>query len=340
MASGFSAAEGLGTSQLRRFFLPGLIAAVGLHHYLPPRLLHELGETYGLTSTVLLIGEVILFGLLISSATIPIFHLYEGFLLPWLTKPAKIWNEWRVDYLGEKLRKLYANKALDEISPRDYSKIVKIESVLSDFPIQQYGDSYIYEVERSTRLGNIIATYELYAERRYGIDGVFFWFHLAHLAPEVSRDDFQENAVLAESVLLASAAGALVALAAVCIQIGFIIGGLFPSITSIVVPASRTTVFVSMMFGLSVFFIFYLLSWTAHRAVGKSFCALVDLAMPAFQDWAMKAPIPLPEKLKTRAARLQRYLEILDLEQEAKESGEEDQATVEESPNPGPQADS
>lgn len=332
MATGLSTiAEGFGASQLRRFFLPGLIAAIGLHLHFPAKLLHNLEGPYAITSTVLFFIEVVLFGFLLTSAAVPIFHLYEGFLLPWLTKPARIWNERRVSSLQGKLYDLYSDGPLDDISSAKRQKIVMIEAFLSDFPIREQGESYIYEVERPTRLGNIIATYELYASRRYGVDGVFFWFHLVHLAPEVSRDDFQENSVFAESILLASAAGALVALVASLVMIGLAVGSMFPSIAVFEAPASVPTTWTSMMFGLAVFSICYRLSWPAHRAAGKSFCALVDLAMPAFQDWVSKAPVPPPNALKKRAKDIKGYLEILDVEPESEQS-----RVVKKSPNPTP----
>jgi hypothetical protein len=333
MATGLSAAEGLGTSQLRRFFLPGLIAAVGLHLYLPARLLHGLEGPYGVNSTVVFLVEVVLFGFLITSAIIPIFHLYEGFLLPWLTKPARFWNERKVFLLQEELHDLYANKSLDNMSSVEKEAIVKLEAFLSDFPVRQQDDSYTYEVERPTRLANIIATYELYTQRRYGVDGIFFWFHLVYLAPEASRDDFQENSVYAESVLLASAAGALVALVAGSVLVGLAVGNLFPRLAVFEISVSETTTAASMLFGLSAFAIFYRLSWPAHRALGKSFCALVDLTIPTFQDWASKAPAPPPDALKTRAQKLKRYLEVFDIESEPEDLPKESEKAVEKPSN-------
>lgn len=306
MAADLSAAEGLGTSQLRRFFLPGLIAAVGIHPHLPLGLLHELNSSYGMTSTIVFVAEVVLLGFLITSATVSIFQIYEGFSLAWLTRPARIWNEWRVSRLQTEVRKLYASSESD--------RVAELEVFLSDFPIQQEGDSYTYEVAQTTRLGNIIASYELYPERRYGIDGVFYWFHLVYLAPEVSREDYQENAVFAESVLLASAAGALVAVFAGSILVGHAAAALIPSLAIFDASASMSAAWASTVFGLAAFFLFYRLSWPAHRAVGRSFCALVDLSLPAFQDWVSKAPLPPSAALKKKAARLQRYLETLDLE--------------------------
>jgi len=334
MATGLSAAEGFGASQLRRFFLPGLISAIGLHTHFPAKLLHNLEGSYGITSTVLFLVEVVLFGFVITSAIVPIFHLFEGFLLPWLTKPAEIWNRWRVFNLQTELHELYGSKSLDDMSATERAKLVAIESILSDFPTKHQDGSYTYEVERPTRLGNIIATYELYAKRRYGVDGIFFWFHLVHLAPEVSREDFKENAVFAESVLLASAAGALVALVAGSIMVGLVVGNLFPWLVVFEISANKAATWASMIFGLVAFVIFYRLSWAAHRAAGKSFCALVDLAMPAFQDWATKALVPPPEALKKRAKEIKTYLEILDVEPESEQS-----KSVEKSPNPAPQAD-
>lgn len=318
-----NATEGLGVGQWRRILLPGFVASVGLHPFLSLALLQDLGELYGATSTALFAIEVVLLGLLITASIEPIFRIYEGFLLPWLTLPARLWNEHRVTNSQQRLQKLYGSDPKRwEFAAKD-ARVIEIEEFLDDFPVREEGGTYVYEVERTTRLGNIIATYELYPGRRYGVDGVFYWFHLAHLAPEASREDFQENATSAESIVLASAAGGLVALVAGSVLLGYGLGGLCPSLVLVEAPVSQASAWASLAFGLASCLIFYRMSWAAHRAVGRAFRALVDLAMPEFQAWVDKSPIPPPKTLERRAARMKKYLETLDPNGEQVGQGEE-----------------
>jgi hypothetical protein len=312
MSSILDVAEGLGSSQFRRFFLPGIIAAVGLHAYIPSYLSEYLKTQHAVTQPILLGVEVLLFGLLLSSAAVPIFYLYEGFLLSWLTVPARLWNERRVKKQQEKLEIIYQERDASALSPREIEGASSIEAFLSDFPtVPGDNETYVYKVERPTRLGNIIASYELYPETRYAIDGIFFWSHFLCLAPEVSRDDYKEKSAFAESLLLSSAAGALVAVAASTTLIAFALGSWLPDNMALNSPLELSTAWGLLAFGLTAFGVFYRLSWSAHRSAGRSFRGLVDLAMPAFREWLGKVETPPSPKFISEVGRVYTYLEVL-----------------------------
>src|SRR5262245_19679551 len=114
--TGLGASEGFGGSQLRRLFLPGLIAAAGLHAYFPARVLAGIGKSLELSQNLVFIVEVIIYGFLLSSGAKPIFYLYEGFLAPWLTSMAGAWNRRKVQRLQIELGRLYEQQKTD--SPR------------------------------------------------------------------------------------------------------------------------------------------------------------------------------------------------------------------------------
>ncbi len=300
-----SASEGFSASQLRRAFLPGLIAAIGLHAYLPATVATSLGRPFELNANVIFLIEVVLYGFLITSSATPIFYLYEGFSAAWLTRPARVWHEWKVARCQATLKHLYDHNAQESERAR------QIRSYLTDFPVKADDGGYTYEVERPTRIGNLIATFELYPERVYGVDGVYFWYHLTFLAPKESRDDVDEKTSSAESILLSSGAGAGVALIALSEIAGRALGRAFPVLALFPSLVSLRVAWESFALGAGAFMIFYRLSWSAYRALRDSFRTMVDLAMPTFQEWIEQAPTALPVDLAKKAETVTEYMSTL-----------------------------
>lgn len=311
--AGFNIEEGLDPTQLRRYFLPGLVAAVGLYKYFPPASFTLPG--FALGGVVVFVALLAGFGFLLTTTARPIFYLYEGFRLPILTRMAFAWNRRRVARWQNELNDLYGVGGPSAMSPEVRLRASKLNELLLDFPVQQTEDSYDYEVERPTRVGNIIASYELYPERRYGIDGVSYWFHLTGLAPDAVRDDFYEKAAQAESLLLSSAAGAGVSLVAGAVLGGRLIGKMFPSLALWEAPVGDGLAYVSLAFGLCAYALFYRLSWPAFREAGQSFRALVDLAMPEFKKWLHAVDLPFSPDLARKARATAIYAQTLDFDQ-------------------------
>jgi hypothetical protein len=316
MAS-LSASQGFDAGQIRRLFLGGLVAAAGLHPYIA-NVEAGLMRLYGLQGGVLLLIEVICFGLLLTSALRPIFFVYEGFRLRWLTWPARKWNEWRVSQAWTKLHRLFGTGTREQLSSRAQRKVDKIWSFLVDFPLSRDPGSDALE---ATRLGNIIASYELYPESRYGVEAVAFWFHLVFLAPEAGRKDFEQKEAYAESILLASAAGAGVTFVAAVVKIGLWLGAMWPALALLRSPVEGQVIFWTFSFGIASFITFYWLSWQAHRDLGDSFRALVDLTMPKFNEWTAQATIPPPASLEQRAKMIAEYLTSLNLDDDSAAAG-------------------
>jgi hypothetical protein len=186
---------------------------------------------YGVGPTTLIIAEIILLGLGISSATQWIYYVYEGFRLEWLTALAGRLNRARVSRAQQRTVEIQGDRDFDDLSPSEKAEVTTIYEELGDFPVVRRHDGFMeYCAERPTRLGNIIATYELYADSRYGIDGTSFWHHFLNLASDATRRDFAETYSFAESLVLASFAGALVATLHLFVLIGFAIGRLSNSL--------------------------------------------------------------------------------------------------------------
>ena len=303
--------DNLSSDLLRRVVLPGVVAVLYLHPYLNG-LASSASHFYGVTALVVLTVETVLLGLLISSAKLPIFYIYEGFRLTWLTAPAKWVNMRRKDKARKRLAALYEKYGKYEDFPEAYkNKASKLSGFLSNFPVKRNHDGKaMYAVDSSTLLGNIIAGYESYPATRYGIDGLFFWFHILIFAPEAARKEYEEKVSFAESLVLTSATGAIVAFCALCALFGRAVGAWTGKyLIHVTQPAS--TDWLGLAGGLIVCFVFYKLALPAHRRVASSFRAVTDLAMPKLLCWVKTFQAPVPLEIITKADSMVKYLKRL-----------------------------
>jgi uncharacterized repeat protein (TIGR01451 family) len=128
---------------------------------------------------VILFFTIILTGLLYS-LNIPIIRLYEGY--HW----KDLWiGEWRTEHYRHKFRAVYAQwvglpileyDLFDAGDPRHAEVNRRLSEVgrelNNDFPGEE-------RLVLPTRLGNVIRSFEHYADRQYGMDTVMFWPRLA-----------------------------------------------------------------------------------------------------------------------------------------------------------------
>lgn len=288
----------------RRIVMPGIILALGIHPLIM-RLLPVLQSLYGVGAAVLLAAETIVLGLALSSSIQLVYYIYEGFALEPLTRFPRRLNEARVKrlrILTERLRRK------EELTPSERRRRDVAFEKLTDYPVRRRVDGSVeYYAESATRLGNIIATYELYADTRYGIDGTFFWFHLLALAPENLRKEFGDQYAFSESLVLASSAGALVALLHSIILIGIGIGRLCPRI-AIEVGFGLSTSVAFIGSGMFVSLLFYWASLPAHKEAGKIFQSIVDCVMPDFTKWVKEFNAPLRDDEASKLEEVRRYL--------------------------------
>jgi hypothetical protein len=272
------ASEVLSGDFLRKIILPGAVVASYAHPYLRSWLVPITHEQYDLEIGLVLLAEAAFFGLLMSSATLPIYHVYEGLKLSRLTRWAKQRNFERLEKLGKDWVALHTPRGR-KLTEEEQDKEGEIFENLSDFLMVEAEGKRKYIVKRSTLLGNIIASYELYPQTRYGIDGVMFWYHLMTLAPEPARKSFEEGVGFANSMVLTSAAGALVSFIALCSLLGRLIGTIGGLVLiKVNLPAGIDVV--GLLGGVAMWFIFYQLSLPAHRKVRYVFHGLIDLTMP------------------------------------------------------------
>lgn len=288
----------------RRVVLPGLIVALGVHPSISAsaNFLHYL---YGIGSTTLLVVEIIVFGLALSSAIQFVYYVYEGIVLEPLTSFARRRNQLRVERLTRVTGEL---RKKNNLAPAEQRRLDIAFEKLTEYPQRVCDDGSVeYYADSATRLGNIIATYELYAQTRYGVDGVFFWFHLLNLAPENLRKDFGEQYAFSESLVLASFSGALVTLFHAILLLRFLIGLAYPHVLKIV-PFGYKISAVFIVYGMLVWGLFYWAALPAHREAGKILQSIIDNAMPEFANWLRNFSAPLHGGSILKLEKVRRFL--------------------------------
>jgi len=294
----------------RRVVLPGIVATVGVHP-LVVSTLRDVGRLYNVSDSVfLLAAEIIVFGLVISSGTTSIYYGYEGFHLRWLGYlPRKI-NVLRLSRCQQLIESILRGRLFDELSEDEKDRVSVAYQTLLDYPKLGTPNKATFVVDRPTRLGNIIASYERYAETRYGFDGHFYWHHLLLLAPSEARQEFLEQQGFAQSLVVTSFTGAVVALLHLFTIIGLLLGELLDAAgyATASSPISAKTATMLFAAGALIFAVFYLLSLPAHRELGKRYRALVDLYAADLIQWLQAVKFPPCGNVEIAAAALHEYL--------------------------------
>jgi hypothetical protein len=289
----------------RRVVLPGIVLAAGIHPLIMKFILVA-ESLYGLSALAMLVSEVVVFGLAVSSAIQWIFYVYEGFRLSWLTKFALQANERRVKTLNDVV---YGPRPTAPLSASQKNALYKSYEQLRDYPIRR-DENGIAEryADRSTLLGNIIATYELYPEATYGVDGVFYWYHILNFGPESLRKDFADQIAFIESLVLTSFAGVLVALVHAIVLAGFAVGKWCPRWAMVRLDFGPRMSACLLLFGLAIWFLFYVAALQPCRDASKIFRTLVDIAMTPFSAWLPNATPSVSSSVTQKAKTFKTYL--------------------------------
>lgn len=267
--------DAFGGSTFQGVVLPGVVGMLAAHPPLVPYL-REVRQVFDVESGIIVAAEIIVIGLIFSSASRPIYWIYEGFRWKWLTRPAGKWNKRCVMAWQSEMSRIYNGRSAKELSPDEHDRVETLNENLSDFPTQGTDENYYWFAERPTRLGNIISTYELYPSLKYGIDGRTYWHHLLNLAGDSTRKEFDDQQNFARSLVLTSFAGACVSVIGCFLLLGLLLGKLRPSLALIGVTVGVRGASVLGCVGLLIWAAFYWLSLPAHRDASEMFKAIVD----------------------------------------------------------------
>lgn len=254
---------------------------------------------------IVFVAEIGLFGLILSSSVRWVYYIYEGHVWSWLTfLPAQ--RTRRSLLAAEQAQEqLYGERTLNDLTAGERRKARALNDYLSDFlPEQAIGP---------TRLANIIITCERYPQARYAVNGNEFWHHILTFAPDNVRKELDDQASLAQSVVLGSAAATIVVLVGAAVLVGLFIGKWR---TFAQAPFGSQGAMLYMVIGITGWWLFYRLALTAHREVRRVFRAAVDLAMPKFVEWMRAVQAPLSELDAIRADNIWYYLSFGELRHE------------------------
>jgi hypothetical protein len=152
------------TKLIFRLVLPGLLLAATMAPWVHWAM-HAVG--IGIKLQYALPVEAIAWGFAVVMSDMPIYMLFEG---------RRYWPGplYRCLRARENKRRLALIAIMNREGP-DTRRGLEAGVEHSKFPFDEDGESY---VEHPTRLGNLIESYEVYPEVKYGLDAVFYWYRL------------------------------------------------------------------------------------------------------------------------------------------------------------------
>ncbi len=191
---------GFGPSFFIKTFFPGLIASIlyswALMPIVDPR--WAIFEIEKNLFSWIIFGAI--FGMMITSLDILIYQIFEGLRFwpnrIWWWKYNKILNNFRL--LDDELKKLQYQikeiKIKKKDNEKELQKLMYKASILSsrarEFPHDPKEAFFSRRrPEAATRFGNVLAEYEQYSEKQYGMHMMVFWQHLWLILPKEIKDE-------------------------------------------------------------------------------------------------------------------------------------------------------
>jgi hypothetical protein len=268
-----------------KMILPGLFGSFLLLYSIFP---HKLLSLPISDQIIILVPSGAILGLLIVSLDSFIYHTFEG--INWPNHIRLFFEKRNVDLclhlLDEFDKKMIASKdAEGEEALILSSKRGNLTHEIRQYP--RTSDEF-----KATRLGNVIAEYEGYSRKQYGMDFSVFWSHLRYILPQETRDDIDSRGARADFlvysafILLLSTPVMIVRALFIKCEIYAIIKH-FVSIdlfwTSVLIVFGISLAFVAMAYGI------YRLAVSAHYLFGWYVKTVFNLYR---QDLAKKLDMP------------------------------------------------
>lgn len=266
---------------LMRVLLPGALATAFLYPLLvasyPELAVHLTLDFKGNWQQLVLIsGMIFVFGALASALNGEVYKIYEGRIL---------WPRRLLDAAVGKQQTRVESLLRDKDDAKEAGRQTQLAEVwyqLRLYPVDDEGKQY---AQRPTLLGNILAGYEEYSDKRYGMDSVFFWPRLWLQMDKEKKQEIDSSWSVADGFLSLSAVsflgGALWILMLAVNALG---------ISALDLPLSWWgTLFAGIAFG-ALGYGFYRLSLPFHRQNGELFKSIFDL----YRDkiWSMTSMKP------------------------------------------------
>jgi hypothetical protein len=249
----------------------------------PAGLASWLGLSGVLDKTTGLLLAVFGIGLFLSSARHFIYYTLEGFYWTPFARWQYQWRDYTVRRAHSKYQTLEQKRSASGLSQRESLRQQHLVEFLNDFPVNTAGGTNFF-VDRPTRIGNVIAAYELYAKDRYGIDGVFYWFHFRFLAPSYAQTELDRVEAIADGMVFATFSSCTIAGVYLIVLLGRLIGA-FATNTwlhewLLLLGAKDVVIWTFGVLSIICACIFNKLSIFALRSFGKNIRAVFDLGVP------------------------------------------------------------
>ena len=176
-----------------RLFLPGFIVSLGIFPILQT-MLELLRLT--ITSEFAFFLSVVIIGWIFVISDMPIYMAFEG---------RRYWPKLLRNYFKhlEEIRLERLKKRIQKFKESDVTKYLEASVELRRFPMEEDGKYY---VQSPTRIGNLIAAYESYPKRTYGMDSVFYWYRIWLTLDKDLREEIDNQQALADSTIYVIAA--------------------------------------------------------------------------------------------------------------------------------------
>jgi hypothetical protein len=178
---------------LFRSVLPGFLLGLGLAPALEWTLA-RLAVPVPVDQAFLVV--VVVAGWLFLVADMPIYMAFEG---------RRYWPRfaWRF-FQGLECKRLErTERDVRRYQETDERRYLEASTELRRFPISEEGE---FVARYPTRLGNLIASYEEYSRRAYGMDSAFYWPRLWLLLEKDLRDELDSHQAFADSAVYSAAA--------------------------------------------------------------------------------------------------------------------------------------
>lgn len=207
--------------------------------------------------------SVVVIGWLFPVLDMHLYMIYEGRRY-WPARMHKFFLK-REKRRLEKLRQ--RSKTFIETDQRDKQREVSVE--LRRFPMDSKGQ---YIATSPTRLGNLLASYEEYPLRIYGMDSIFYWYRIWLTLDSKLQDHIDDQQALADSTIYT--AFALLCSGLLC--------SVYASLTFFGIrwidylPTEKTLLGISFLCFLGSYFL-YRASLHLHAQFGEIFKSLFDV---------------------------------------------------------------
>ena len=267
----------LGSSFFIKTFLPGFVASILYSYAAMPIIAGSFWLSLTLASKLILwtISAMVI-GMMITSLDLYIYQFFEG--IRFWPKPIRRWKYKRIlrhfkkidnklkdvgDRIGEiRKKKEQTNEDKEELQEL-YYKSSELWAEVRKFPYNPDKGFYSRRYpDEATIFGNVLAEYEGYSEKQYGIHMMVFWPHLWFILPEELKEDLDLRGAKVDFLVYF----------AFIFLIYIFIGGL-----GFFVQQKPLVAIISILVSLFLWFFFYRISIQAHKSYGRYIKAIFDI---------------------------------------------------------------